>query len=107
MPQNKKGRPSSADVFGTWSRSCADAVCILKLVKTGEIDPRGDVANEVAKYIKLHPGRVSCEKNEKGWPIKNFKRNIKSLLESYLKWELSGKGKKQQSKGTNCLFFES
>ena len=101
------GRPSTVEKFINWSRTCPDAVWILKLAHLGTSDARGNVHKIVATYIKEYPGRVSFKDNEKGWPVKNFKRNIKSLLASYAKWQISGKGKKQQSKGTNCLFFES
>ena len=108
MSQKKgKGRPSAVEAFATWSRTCADAVNILKLAHTGEIDASGDIGKQVDKYAKLFPSRVSCKKNQTGWSIKNLKRNVKSMLEAYTKWKITGKGKKQQSKGTNFFFFES
>ena len=107
MPQKLKGRPSSAEQFVNWTRTCPDAIRILKLVHLGTIDTRGNVHKGVATYIKEYPGQIAFKDTDKGRPVKNFKRNIKSLLASYTKWQISGKGKKQQSKGTNCLFFES
>jgi hypothetical protein len=105
--KNSKKCPSSSEVFGTWSRTCPDAVRILKQAKTGELNAQGDLGKEVEKYINRYPGQISYNPNETGWPVKNFKRNIRALLVAYAKWELTGKGKKKQSKGTNCLFFES